>query len=68
MNIPWEQLQPETLQAVIEEFVSRDGTDYGQTEARFSTKVEQVLHLLKTKKAGIVFDLESGTCDIRVSD
>ncbi|MBW2654812.1 MAG: YheU family protein [Deltaproteobacteria bacterium] len=30
IKIPYNQLSPEALQGVIEEFVTRDGTDYGE--------------------------------------
>lgn len=65
MNIPWRDLQPETLQSVIEEFVSRCGTDYGQEEVSFDSKVQEVYRLLKNGKARLVFDAENESCDIR---
>lgn len=65
MNIPWQELKPETLRAVIEEFVSRDGTDYGQNEASLESKVETVHQLLRSGKVVVVFDLETESCDIR---
>lgn len=65
MDIPWQELQPETLRAVVEEFVSRSGTDYGFKETSFDVKVGQVYTLLRTGKAKIVFDAESESCDIR---
>ena len=68
MNIPWQEIQPETLRAVIEEFVSRDGTDYGLKEVSFDSKVEEVHRLLKCGKARVVFDAETESCDIRVTD
>lgn len=30
--IPTERLSPEAIQSVIEEFILREGTDYGETE------------------------------------
>ncbi|MCB1699151.1 MAG: YheU family protein, partial [Halioglobus sp.] len=30
--VPVERLQPDVLQALLEEFASRDGTDYGERE------------------------------------
>ena len=32
VKIPYDQLSPEALQGVVEEFVTRDGTDYGEVE------------------------------------
>ena len=65
MDIPWQELKPETLRALIEEFVSRAGTDYGHQEISFDTKCEQVQRLLKSGKAKVVFDPETESCDIR---
>ncbi len=30
MIVPWQELEPDTLDNLIQEFVSRDGTDYGE--------------------------------------
>jgi len=54
--VPWKDLPPDTLTNLIEEFVTRDGTDYGDQEVATSTKVEQVRTQLKQKEAFIVFD------------
>lgn len=42
MLIPWQELDSTTLEALIESFVLREGTDYGEQEVPLSTKVEQV--------------------------
>ena len=65
MDIPWQQLQPDTLQALIEEFVSRDGTDYGAREVDHESKIKQVHQLLKSGKIKLVFDPETESCDLR---
>ena len=54
--VPWKDLPPETLTNLIEEFVTRDGTDYGDQEIPTSTKVEQVRNQLKREDAFVVFD------------
>jgi uncharacterized protein YheU (UPF0270 family) len=65
MEIPWQNLQPETLRALIEEFVTRSGTDYGEKEISLETRVLQVQELLRTGKVKIVFDPETESCDIQ---
>jgi uncharacterized protein len=60
MRIPVEALEEKTIQAVIEEFVSRDGTDLTDC----IEKVKEVRDLLKRGEAHIVFDGESQTCNI----
>lgn len=62
--IAYDKLSPEALHGVIEEFVTRDGTDYGEIEVPLETKVAQVLEQLKSGQAVIVFDLETDTCNI----
>lgn len=66
--VPYDQLEPETLNNVIEEFVTRDGTDYGEVEVSLDTKTTRVLGQLKSKKAVLVFDDQTETCTILKSD
>ena len=68
LKIPYDQLSPEALHGVIEEFVTRDGTDYGEFEIPLETKISQVLGQLKSGKAVIVFDQATETCNILKSD
>lgn len=64
IDVPYNRLPSDTLKALIEEFVTRAGTDYGEDEVSLVDKVRQVETLLKTKRAVIVFDEHSQTCDI----
>ena len=68
IKIPYNQLSPEALQGVIEEFVTRDGTDYGEVEVSMEIKISQVLGQLESGKAVIVFDQKTETCTILKSD
>ena len=68
VKISYDQLSPDALQGVIEEFVTRDGTDYGEIEVSLETKISQVLGQLKSGKAVIVFDQKTKTCTILKSD
>ena len=68
VKIPFDHLSTKALHGAIEEFVTRDGTDYGEIEVSLETKISQVLGQLKSGKAVIVFDLESETCTILRSD
>ncbi len=58
MIIPHRELSPEALQGIIEDFVTRDGTDYGETETPLATKVAQVRTQLDKGLYAIVYDLE----------
>jgi uncharacterized protein len=62
--IPIDKLSPEALQGVIEEFISRGGTDYGAIEASMETKVRQVKCQLENGLAVLVFDDETETTNI----
>lgn len=66
--VPYEQISGDTLQNLIEEFVTRDGTDYGEKEVPLETRVNQVMSKLKAGKAVIVFDLETETTTILAWD
>lgn len=56
MDIPADRLAPETLRAIIEEYVSREGTDYGHTDYSLEQKVAQVLDQLRRDQIVIQFD------------
>ena len=64
VEIPMEALTADTLRGLIEAFVLREGTDYGEREAALDTKVEHVMRQLKQREAKIVFDPEDETCSI----
>lgn len=64
MEIPYYLLSDETLNSVVEAFVLREGTDYGEIEYSLDAKVSSILKQLKNGSAIIVFDDDSGTCDI----
>lgn len=64
MLIPYQELEPSTLRKVIEEFVTRDGTDFSSVE----TRIEAVLKQLENGRAQLHFDEDSKTCNIVSSD
>jgi uncharacterized protein YheU (UPF0270 family) len=59
-----DQLSPEALRGLVEEFVTRDGTDYGAVEQSVETKTAQVRAQLASGEARIVFDPDSGSANI----
>jgi uncharacterized protein YheU (UPF0270 family) len=62
--VPYTELEPELLQAVVESFVLREGTDYGEKEVSFETKIARVIQQLKSGEAKILFDTESESVTI----
>jgi uncharacterized protein YheU (UPF0270 family) len=68
MIIPHDQLRPQTLVALIEEFVTRDGALHGHVEAAMEQRVAAVMRQLRAGKAVVVFDEEDETASIVVKD
>src|ERR1700709_2702377 len=59
-----DELKPDTLRAVIESFVLREGTDYGVHETSLEAKVAQVLIQLRRGEAHITFDPATGSLNV----
>ena len=59
LAVPPERLDAETLQALMEEYVTRDGTDYGFEELGLEERVRRLENLLRSGKAIIAFDSDS---------
>ncbi|HID8902608.1 protein YheU [Enterobacter hormaechei] len=55
MIIPWQDLSPETLDNLIESFVLREGTDYGEHERSLEQKVNDVKRQLKSGEVVLVW-------------
>ncbi len=62
--VPHTELSPDALTGVIESFVLREGTDYGERDVSFETKVLQVRRQLERREAEIVFDPQSSSIAI----
>jgi uncharacterized protein len=64
MLIPHRLLTPGTVRAIVEEFVTRDGTDHSAV----SQRIEQVLRQLGVGTVELHFDHETATCNILRSE
>ena len=62
--IPHRALSPEALRGVVEAFVLREGTDYGERELLLEHKVAHVIQQLNRREAQILFDPLSQSVDI----
>jgi len=62
--VPYTELSADLLHAVIESFVLREGTDYGEKEIPLQDKVARVHNQLKRGEARILFDPESESVTI----
>ena len=59
-------ISEQALRGIIESFVLREGTDYGDGIYSLDSKVKQVQQQLERREAEILFDPVEETCDIRV--
>lgn len=62
--VPHRELSPDALRGVVEAFVLREGTDYGERESSFDSKINDVLLQLERGEADIVFDPQTETVGI----
>ena len=64
MIIPWQRLESQVLNTLLEEVATRDGTDYGVEEMSTAEKVEELRMQLRTGRVLLVWDEESETGNI----
>lgn len=67
MLIPHSLLEAETLTRLLEDFVTRDGTDNGD-ETPLATRVERARNAVQQGRAVIVFDPDSQQCQLMLRD
>ncbi len=64
VQIPTARLAPDTLTALLEEFASRDGTDYGLRERSLEEKAGSLRRQLDAGELALVYDLDSEQYDL----
>lgn len=64
IEVPAGELAADTLRAIAEDFCTRDGTDYGETELTLDQKVAILMQQLKRGQARILFEQRSQTLRI----
>jgi uncharacterized protein len=62
--VPARELPAETLRRLVESFVLREGTEYGERDVALEDKVADVIRQLDRGEAEIVFDPASESIDI----
>lgn len=65
--IPHGELSAQALRGVIESFVLREGTDYGEREYSLEQKVAHVRAQLERGQARILFDSQSNSVTLEVA-
>ena len=64
LQIPPEKLEPETLDAVLQAYINREGTDYGLRELSLKDKVSRLRRQLDTGELRLLYDLDSEEWDL----
>ena len=67
VEIPHRDLSEAALRGVVESFVLREGTDYGQRDYSLEEKIATVMCQLDRGEATVVFDPDTGTVSIVVA-
>ncbi|HGO5815961.1 TPA: YheU family protein [Mannheimia haemolytica] len=65
MIIPWQELEESTLHNILDSFILREGTDYGERELSLAEKRERLLAQLKADKVVIVWSELHESLDIK---
>ena len=68
MEIPYTELSADALRGIIEEYITREGTEYGAEEFLLEQKIAQVREQLLQGKIKINFDADSQTCNLLTTD
>lgn len=64
LQIPPEKLEDETLSAVLQDYVNREGTDYGIHELSLQDKVSRLRRQLDSGELKLLYDMESEQWDL----
>ena len=64
MQISISDLSEQAIRKIVEEFILREGTDYGDGEFSLEAKVSQVMHQLAKGDALLVYDEKTESVDI----
>jgi len=64
VEVPVSRLSDDALHGLLEEFASRDGTDYGERETPLEERVAQLRAQLGDGSLCLLFDLASETWDL----
>lgn len=65
MIIPWQDLDPATLENIVETVILREGTDYGMEEMPFERKKQNLLAQIRNGRAVVIWSELHETIDIK---
>ena len=64
MIIPYDNLALDTLTSLVESFILREGTDYGDAEISLADKTDEIINQIKSGKIIIVYSELHESCDL----
>ena len=64
VEVPFDRLSAAAQRGVIEEYVTREGTDYGEGEVDLATKVAQVRRQIDRGEVVVLFQAKTGTVNL----
>ena len=64
VEVPLKRLEPDVLQALLEDYASRDGTDYGEREFTLAEKVQKLQRQLQAQELLLLYDTQSEQWDL----
>ena len=64
IKIPIESLDRSIIFSISEEFVLREGTDYGAYEVNFQSKIDEIYRKLESDEYSISYDESTESCTI----
>ena len=67
VEVPHQELSEEAIRGVVESFVLREGTEYGQRDYSLEAKIAAVMRQLDRGEAVVVFDPDTATVSIEVA-
>jgi uncharacterized protein YheU (UPF0270 family) len=65
--VPWREISAPALRGLVESFVLREGTDYGEHEVSLEEKVLQVMHQLERGEAEVMYDPDTNSVSVVVA-
>lgn len=68
IEIPKAKLSPEILDNIIEEYILREGTDYGSSEFSLEHKKNHIYKQLDSNKILITYDEETDSINLTINN
>ncbi len=64
VEVPYKQLESDTLKTFIETFIIREGTDYGEVKMALDQKIDLVTEQIKAGEAVLMWDTDLQSSNI----